>query len=51
MDVKTRQESPVVDNAFSPDVSPDGRSIVVDASWAGPRRIWIVDARGLRVAS
>ncbi|HEU4720456.1 MAG TPA: protein kinase [Gemmatimonadaceae bacterium] len=47
VDVKTRQESPVVDGAFFPDVSPDGRSIVVDASWAGPRRIWIVDARGL----
>jgi Tol biopolymer transport system component len=47
VDVKTRRETPVVDGAFYPDVSPDGKFIVVDASWAGPRRIWIVDARGL----
>jgi Tol biopolymer transport system component len=47
VDVKTRAEARVLPNAFYPDVSPDGRSIAVDASWAGPRRIWIVDARGL----
>ena len=47
VNVQTRAETPLVDNAFFPNVSPDGRSIAVDASWAGPRRIWIVDARGL----
>ena len=47
VDLKTRAEARVLPNAFYPDASPDGRSIAVDASWAGPRRIWIVDARGL----
>ena len=32
--------------AFNPSFSPDGKFIAVDASWAGPRRIWIVDAQG-----
>jgi len=26
--------------------SPDGKTLAVDASWAGPRRIWAVDAQG-----
>jgi eukaryotic-like serine/threonine-protein kinase len=47
VEVASKRETQLVANAFSPDVSPDGRSIAVDASWAGPRRIWIVDARGL----
>ena len=47
LDVATRQVAKVVENAFYPDMSPDGRFIAVDATWAGPRRIWIVDARGL----
>ena len=46
VDVESRREQQVVANAYSPDASPDGR-IAVDASWAGPRRIWTVDARGL----
>src|SRR5207245_10453483 len=35
-----------VHNAFNPSDSPDGCRIAVDASWAGPRRIWVVDAGG-----
>jgi len=36
----------VVDDAFHPDPSPDGRRIVVEADWSGTRRLWLVDARG-----
>jgi eukaryotic-like serine/threonine-protein kinase len=39
-------EEKFLNNAFNPSFSPDGKSIAVDASWAGPRRIWIVDAQG-----
>ncbi len=35
-----------LDNAFNPSFSPDGKLLAVDASWAGPRRIWIVDGEG-----
>ena len=47
VDVATRKESRLVENASNPAFSPDGRRIAVDASWAGPRRIWITDAAGL----
>ncbi|MDB4883479.1 MAG: pknB 8 [Gemmatimonadetes bacterium] len=47
IDLPTHTETRLVAGAFYPDVSPDGKSIAVDASFAGPRRIWIVDARGL----
>ena len=50
VDVASKREQPLVANAYSPDVSPDGRTIAVDATWAGPRRIWTVDARGLNPA-
>src|SRR5262249_21753637 len=29
-----------------PEFSPDGKRVALDASWAGPRRIWAVDSRG-----
>ena len=45
-DVTSHAATQLVANAFAPDVSPDGRSVALDASWAGPRRIWIVDAQG-----
>jgi len=32
--------------AYNPSWSPDGDRVAVDASFAGPRRIWMVDARG-----
>jgi Tol biopolymer transport system component/tRNA A-37 threonylcarbamoyl transferase component Bud32 len=36
----------LADNAFNPSYSPDGGRIALDASWAGPRRIWTTDAFG-----
>ena len=47
VDVRSGEESRLVENAFNPSVSPDGTRIAVDASWAGPRRIWTVDSHGL----
>ncbi len=46
IDTDTGRETRIIDNAYSPSVSPDGRAIAIDASWGGPRRIWIVDDRG-----
>jgi Tol biopolymer transport system component len=46
IDVATRRETLLLENAFHPSFSPDGARIAVDASWAGPRRLWTVDARG-----
>lgn len=45
-DLDTRQEKKLLDEAFNPAVSPDGERIAVDASWAGTRRVWVVDALG-----
>jgi eukaryotic-like serine/threonine-protein kinase len=45
-DLVSGKEEKFLDNAFNPSFSPDGKKIAVDASWAGPRRIWIVDALG-----
>jgi eukaryotic-like serine/threonine-protein kinase len=45
-DLTSGREEKILDKAFSPSYSADGKSIAVDASWAGPRRIWIVDANG-----
>ena len=45
-DLETGQDSRLVERAFNPSCSPDGEWIAVDASWAGPRRIWTVDTRG-----
>jgi len=47
IDLASKRETRLVENAFNPAVSPDGSRIAVDASWAGPRRIWAVDPRGL----
>jgi len=46
IDVETRKETRLIEKAFNPDHSPDGSRIAVDASWAGPRRIWAVDRLG-----
>jgi Tol biopolymer transport system component len=48
VELATRRETPLVDDAFAPSYSPDGKSLAFDAQWAGPRRIWIADARGHR---
>src|SRR6266446_5076919 len=45
-DLASGKEEKFLDDAFNPSFSPDGKSLAVDASWAGPRRIWIVDAQG-----
>jgi Tol biopolymer transport system component len=46
LDVDSGKETRVIENAFNPSWSPDGTQIAFDASWSGPRRIWICDARG-----
>src|SRR4029077_3230572 len=46
IDIHTGREVRVVENAYDPSPSPDGKAIAVDASWAGPRRIWLLDDRG-----
>ena len=46
LDLETRRESRLAENAFNPAISPDGSRLAFDASWAGPRRLWTADARG-----
>ena len=46
LDLTSAQESKLVENAFNPAYSTDGKRIAVDASWAGPRRIWVLDRDG-----
>lgn len=46
IDLSSKKETRLIENAFNPDYSPDGKRIACDASWAGPRRIWAVDSRG-----
>jgi Tol biopolymer transport system component len=46
IDLASGRETLWVESAFNPAYSPDGRTVVVDACWAGPRRIWQLDARG-----
>ena len=36
----------IIDEAFNPAFAPDGKRIAFDASWAGPRRIWMADHLG-----
>jgi len=45
-DLASGKEEKFLDKAFNPAFSPDGKTLAVDASWAGPRRIWVVDAQG-----
>ena len=46
LDVASGKERKLIDNAFNPVYSPDGKHIAVDASWAASRRIWMVDRQG-----
>lgn len=46
IDLASGKEIKLIRNAFNPDYSPDGKRIAFDASWAGPRRIWMVDSHG-----
>jgi Tol biopolymer transport system component len=45
-DLASGKEEKFLENAFHPSFSADGKRIAVDASWAGPSRVWIVDAQG-----
>ena len=46
LDLATGEETRMVRDAYNPSFSTDGKHIAVDASWAGPRRIWMLDAEG-----
>jgi Tol biopolymer transport system component/predicted Ser/Thr protein kinase len=46
LDLASGKETKLAENAFDPAYSPDGRRLAVDASWAGPRRIWVLDREG-----
>lgn len=46
IDLASGKEIKLIRNAYNPDYSPDGKRIAFDASWAGPRRIWMVDSHG-----
>ena len=46
LDLTSGKEQKFIANAFNAAYSPDGKWIAVDASWVGPRRIWIVNNQG-----
>jgi Tol biopolymer transport system component len=46
IDLATQKETRLVEKAEHPSWSSDGKRIAFDASWAGPRRLWVSDARG-----
>ncbi|HKP70408.1 MAG TPA: hypothetical protein VJV05_14065 [Pyrinomonadaceae bacterium] len=46
LDIQSGQPAKILDNAFNPAFSPDGKFIAYDASRAGPRRIWTSDQSG-----
>ena len=46
VEISSGQETKIIDGAFNPTLSPDGKSIAYDASRSGPRRIWMCDASG-----
>jgi Tol biopolymer transport system component len=46
LELASGRETRLAEHAFNPAFSPDGKRIAVDASWAGPRRIWLLDANG-----
>ena len=46
LDVDGGEAHKVLEEAFNPDFSGDGEHLAFDASYAGPRRIWITDGRG-----
>lgn len=45
-DLGTGKTVKLIENGFNPAYSADGVHIAFDASWGGPRRIWMVDAQG-----
>jgi Tol biopolymer transport system component/predicted Ser/Thr protein kinase len=46
VDLRSGEELCLLRNASNPAFSPDGDRIAFDASWSGPRRIWVATSRG-----
>jgi Tol biopolymer transport system component len=46
LDLRSGKETLLLANAYNPAWAPSGTQIAVDASWAGPRRIWVLDGDG-----
>jgi Tol biopolymer transport system component len=46
LDLATGEERKLIENAFAPAYSPDGKRLAFDASRGGLRRIWMADVNG-----
>ena len=46
LELASGEETRLVGDGFGPAWSADGTALAFDAQWAGPRRIWVADARG-----
>jgi Tol biopolymer transport system component len=46
LDVESGAEERLIEDAYDPAASPDGRRIAFDATRSGTRRIWITDEKG-----
>jgi Tol biopolymer transport system component len=46
MDVATGRSQKIIDNAYNPTYSSDAKHIAFEASYVGPRRLWIADEVG-----
>jgi len=46
VEINSGKETLIIENAFDPVFSPDGKQLAFDASWAGAQRLWISDAEG-----
>lgn len=46
LEVATNRAQKIIDNAYNPAYSADGTHIAFEASYVGPRRIWVADAAG-----
>src|SRR4029079_18483277 len=46
LDLSSARETKLLEDGANTAWSPDGTRIAVDASWVGPRRLWVVDSQG-----